>query len=351
MSSFSHTLISYLDLNSLCENVKDQENQSSACSVYALYIGKCRQYYTNNWQVSVNARWVGDFWGSRPHYEYRPGPGVANTGYDKNITEPYDGMFACPVAISQGAPFRCIWQFADLDPLSPVFNPIAFPEAINMYGPGGIVNQCGSDEGVLYLLGRSWDRAKGFGGVPNFRADTWPRKSGAPKGSRWAPLPYPRIASHYTSAEPIGDIAIAPNTSMSSEFRNVIGLYAYNNWWDTGPTCLLFYLLYTEEIYNEDGELIEIIEHYDTNDIPQSPEALPGVPGCIGIIKYNIDKDGALYNDTFYPVKKEGYLTNYLANANAAAMGLDEYNFWTEAHIRVSHNPLPDWINPKNYSW
>jgi hypothetical protein len=292
-----------------------EDDTGDACSVYGLYIGKCGQPYTNNFQVAINGKYIGNFWGSLSQSAYM------QNGWEQKPKDADGGWFSCPIVLSHGAPLWCIYS-PYIEQTNLYYNPTAYPIVS--------VHECGGDDAVLWVFSNNEE---------SFRS--WPNSSSNPVGSKWP------SSAEYPTIKYIGNVFLNGDTSpnngwLSSSATNYLDLYPYRDWYDKGLYCEYSYII----DYDEETE--EPL--YGSTIIPNAPEPLIGIPGCIGIIKWNRDSDGYLVCDKFYPVKSLS--TNNLTNKLTAGITLnqDSYYWWTEANIPVAHNPLPDWVQA-NYYW
>lgn len=336
-------------INYIGEAITSQN--SRADSVYGLYLDKCGQNFLNNWQVAVNGNYIGDFWGSLPstdhawaYFNDNGEPNAIREGafepipYDQNINKPFDGMYTCPVVASIGAPLKCFWIPGQYDnPTDPLFNPTFFP--------ANTVEQCGSNSSILFI----------FNSPTTFFDNAWPYGSLAGNS-----FPEPETI-RWLGNVVIGDLVASPGIDINPAFANTITLYPYTNWYTEGVSCTYFSELYREPILDENGDHARDPETdeelwnitFEEFQIPNIPRSIGGYPGCIGIIKWNINSNNELTNAVFYPVQQSVYGGNMVdrldSPGNAALGDLDLYYFWTEAHIPVAHNYLPAWANKQVY--
>ena len=321
------------------------------CSVYGLYISRGGYNYTNNFQVAVNGKYLGDFMGSRPSYTWR-NQYIYGAPF-------YDGQIICPRIDSYGAPYKCAYCSQNSEDVAcpgvghPDYNPSAFepPYArsfMDNYSWMSLNEYCGADEAKLFMIGDAYAR---YTYLP-FSQNTWPRSqylggAGEPKGARWYGTNY--RAENNPFAEGMvgggsllhGDISTTPNTSISMDAANTVDLYAYRDWYGA-KECRKY-----------------LIVDYDANDNPiygqfpeyLQPEALHGIPGCIGIIRWKVINN-ELTDAVFLPLKSTTTkrFTNRLT-ATSYPLYQDSYLWWTEANIPVRSVPLPSWSINKTYYW
>jgi len=301
------------------------------CSVYGLYISRGGYNYTNNFQVVVNGQYVGDFMGSRRRDAW-------NNQYYYGVPS-YDGQIICPQVRSYGAPYKCAYctQYSDGAGCpqigDPDYNPSAYQIASN-YGNMQYYDFCGTDTDKLWVFSTDYSL--------NFRQNTWPRSQSEPKGARWYGT-NTRVGGspRFGIGEVRGEISTTPNTSISMDVVNTVDLYAYRDWYGV-KNCYKYLIIDYEE--NGDpifGQFPEYVQ----------PEALPGIPGCIGIVRWKIF-EGELSDALFLPLKSS--TTNRFTNrltSTSYPLYQDSYLWWSEANIPVSSVPLPDWSKNKTYYW
>lgn len=280
---------SYLDI---------AENQSSSCPVYGLYIDKCGQAATNNFQVAVNGVYLGDFNGSKTSYffdSYYPPCPQDKFGFPINPP-------CCEIVRSYGAPAFCNHsQYFTFPPIGLNWD--------GMY--------CGGSVARLFM----------FTSQTPFGPNVFPNNKFQPDGARWPStfgFRFPFAISWHNNINLVGETFLPNSNRVDINNANVVDLYSYLDYYD-GFGCL-------------DGSF-------------RSPRALNGTAACIGIIRYK-KINGALYCDKFLPLQSatRGTFTNRLTSTSYE-LYQDSYFWWGEASIPVSHDPLPDWVPNKTYYW
>ncbi len=301
------------------------------CSVYGLYMSRCGYNYTNNFQVVVNGTYIGDFMGSRPRSEWR----------NQYIygTPTFNGQIICPRRESYGAPYLCAYctndeQYGCPTIGDPDYNPSAYQIAAN-YTSMLFYEFCGRHVDRLWLFTNNYS-------IPNFSRNTWPRSQSEPKGARWNGW-NTRLGgvSTYGINEIRGYISTTPNTSISMDVANTLDLYAYRDWYGAKQCNKYLIIDYDEDDNPIFGQFPEYVQ----------PEALPGIPGCIGIVRWKVF-DGELTDALFLPLKST--TTNSFTNRltyTSYPLYQDSYLWWSEANIPVSSVPLPSWSKNQRYYW
>jgi hypothetical protein len=289
---FNPTYNSYLDI---------ADNSSSSCPVYGLYIDKCGQAATNNFQVAVNGVYVGDFNGSKnPYYFIQDYPDCPLDEFGFPINPP-----CCPIVKSYGAPEYCNHY------VNATFDP---PMSSN----------CGGSTSKLFMF--TSQTAFGSRVFPNNKSQPdgagWP--STWTEQNIWRGFEDPLIISWHNNINLVGETFIPSSTRVSPSSANTVDLYPYFDYYD-GAFCL-------------DGSTL-------------FPRTLNGNPACIGIIRYK-KVNGYLYCDKFLPLKSRirNIFTNRLTSTYYP-LNQDSYDWWCEASIPVAHDPLPGWVPNKTYYW
>lgn len=281
--------------------IDTKENSSSSCPIYALYIDKCGQWATSNFQVAVNGVYLGDFNGSRfasLGVTYPPCPRDED-GYPINPP-------CCPINQPYGVPEYCNHFLYSTFPIE--------TKQDGIYGDGMV---CGGSVARLFM----------FTSKTPFGPNVFPNDKSQPDGARWPStfgFRFPFTISWHNNINLVGETFL-PNASRADPlYANSVDLYSYLDYYD-GQFCL------------------------DGSTLP--PRPLNGNPACIGIIRYK-KVDGYLYCDKFLPLKSQirNVFTNRLTSTSYPIYQ-DSFYWWGEGSVPVAHDPLPDWVPNKTYYW